>query len=154
MILSSYKGDTLKHRHFTRDIIEECAKVKLYPRELWRKVAHHLRITRYKTRRAIAYRITFRTPRVRHVPLHTGHKVITEAAPRHVGGSISVAGVEGADGRERKERRRARTRREGIAAQRTRRRKRDELFIEFRLGKLSRCRTAVRACISPGRRNS
>jgi len=37
--------------------------------------------------------ITFRSPRVSHVFLY-GHKVITEAVPRHVGGSISVTGVE------------------------------------------------------------
>lgn len=95
------------------------------------------------------YRITFR-PRVSHVFLY-GHKVITEAAPRHVGGSISVTGVESTDGAEREEEgeraKRAANAEQGIA-RRTSRRKRDELFIEFQLRKLSRLRTGVRGCIS------
>lgn len=48
----------------------------------------------------VAYCIAFRSPRVSHVSLY-GHKVITEAAPRHVGGSISVTGVESTDDGER-----------------------------------------------------
>jgi len=58
-----------------------------------------------------AYCITFRPPRVSHVFLH-GHKVITEAAPRHVGGSISVMGVENTNGEEERERKRKRARKE------------------------------------------
>jgi len=96
------------------------------------------------------YHITFR-PRVSHVFLY-GHKVITEATPRHVGGSISVTGVESTDDcvreteREREREREERTE-QGIA-RRTSRRKRDELFIEFQVRKLSRRRTGVHGYIS------